>query len=132
MPLPKTFPMTFAMTFANALIGFGLLAGAAAAQSATVSGTDGTNALGTLPCAAIAGQPLQSCHAELRRADASNVTVAVFLPTGDTRLIYFENGKPTSTNSTSPVSSEQRGDILLVFVEPGEVYEIPAQAVANQ
>ncbi|WP_425045959.1 hypothetical protein [Primorskyibacter sp. S87] len=116
----------------GALLGAGFLATAGIAQNATVSGTDGTNALGTLPCAAIQGQPLKSCHAELRRADAKNVTISVFLPTGDTRIIYFENGKPTSSNSTSPISSETQGNVMLVFVEPGEVFEIPVDAVANQ
>ncbi len=99
------------------------------AQSATVSGTDGQNALGTVPCSAIAGQPLANCPAELRRKDDGGATLAVQLPTGDVRRVYFEAGVPTSSSSTSNLSHEQRGDIMIIFIEPNEVFEIPSAAV---
>lgn len=99
------------------------------AQSATVSGTDGQGALGTVPCAALAGQALDSCPAELRRKDDGGATLAVQLPTGDVRRVYFEDGVPTSSSSTSALSHEQRGDIMIIFIEPNEVFEIPADAV---
>lgn len=105
-----------------------LAAAPAIAQVATLSGTDGQNALGTVPCAT-AGLALQSCHAELRRKDDGSATLAVLLPTGETRRIYFKDGKPTSTDSASRVSSETRGDMLLVYVDPNEVFEVPADAV---
>ncbi len=102
------------------------------AQQATLSGTDGKNALGTVPCVAISGQPLESCPAELRRKDDGTATLAVQLKTGEVRRIYFNNGKPESSSSTSKISSETRGDILVIFIEPGEVYEIPKDALNTQ
>ncbi|WP_170331267.1 hypothetical protein [Ruegeria arenilitoris] len=104
----------------------------AVAQVATQAGTDGKNALGTVPCAALAGEPLQSCNAELRRRDDGTATLAVALPTGEVRNIYFTNGEPDSSSSTSQLTSETRGDILVIFIDPGEVYEIPKAALNTQ
>lgn len=109
-----------------------LSTGPVTATEATLSGTDGQGALGTIPCAGASGQPLQSCHAELRRKDSSTVSVAVLRPGGEVRNIYFENGLPTGSNATSALTSETLGDNLIVFIEPGEVYEIPLRALANQ
>ena len=113
------------------LLFLGLLASPAVAQVATQSGTDGPNALGTVPCAT-AGMPVESCPAELRRKDDGTATLAVQLKTGEVRRIYFENGAPTSSSSASKITSETRGDILVIFIEPSEVYEIPKAAVAAQ
>ncbi|MEX0350389.1 MAG: hypothetical protein AB3N15_13280 [Paracoccaceae bacterium] len=104
----------------------------AAAQSATVSGTDGQNALGTIPCTALADQPIGQCPAELRHKDNGEATLAVQLPTGDVRRIYFENGEPTSSSSTSPMNHEISGDIMMIFIDPNEVFEVPANAVKPQ
>jgi len=109
-----------------------LLSSPALAQVATQSGTDGQNALGTVPCAATSGAPLQSCNAELRRRDDGTATLAVLLPTGDVRNIYFTNGIPDSSSSASKLSYETPGDIMVIFIEPGEVYEIPKAALAAQ
>ncbi|MGI9369700.1 MAG: hypothetical protein ACR2O2_12765 [Ruegeria sp.] len=109
-----------------------LLASSAVAQEATLSGTDGKNALGTVPCVAISGQPLESCPAELRRKDDGTATLAVQLKTGEVRRIYFTNGVPDSSSSTSKISSETRGNTLIIFIEPGEVYEIPKDALQTQ
>ncbi|WP_372571324.1 hypothetical protein [Ruegeria jejuensis] len=103
-----------------------------AAQSATVSGTDGQNALGTIPCAAIADQPIAQCPAELRLKDDGEATLAVQLPTGEVRRIYFENGEPTSSSSTSPMNHEVSGGVMMIFIEPNEVFEVPANAVKPQ
>ncbi len=111
---------------------FALMSTQAVAQVATLSGTDGQNALGTIPCTALSGQPLQSCPAELRRKEDGTATLAVQLSTGEVRRIYFKDGKPDSSSATSPVSSETRGDILVIFIDPGEVYEIPKAALAAQ
>ncbi|MFA3917515.1 hypothetical protein [Ruegeria hyattellae] len=109
-----------------------LAATQATGQNATVSGTDGQSALGTVPCAAIADQPIAQCPAELRRKDDGKATLAVQLPTGEVRRIYFENGEPTSSSSTSPVNHELNGDIMIIFIEPNEVFELPASAVKIQ
>nr|WP_170613206.1 hypothetical protein [uncultured Ruegeria sp.] len=111
---------------------FALLSSSALAQSATLAGTDGKNALGTVPCAAIAGEPLRSCNAELRRRDDGTATLAVQLSTGEVRQIYFTNGEPESSSSTSKITSETRGDMMVIFIDPGEVYEIPKAALATQ
>ncbi|KIC43779.1 hypothetical protein RA28_19270 [Ruegeria sp. ANG-S4] len=117
------------LRFALAL---GLLSSPAMAQVATQSGTDGQNALGTVPCAAAAGAPLQSCNAELRRRDDGTATLAVLLPTGDVRNIYFTNGIPDSSSSASKLSYETLGDMMVIYVEPGEVFEIPKAALNTQ
>ncbi|WP_170362968.1 hypothetical protein [Ruegeria arenilitoris] len=109
-----------------------LMSSPALAQVASLSGTDGQNALGTVPCAALAGQPLKNCPAELRRKDDSTATLAVQLDTGEVRRIYFTDGKPDSSSSTSKITSETRGEILVIFIDPGEVYEIPKAALAAQ
>lgn len=109
-----------------------LMSGPAMAQVASLSGTDGQNALGTVPCAALAGQPLKNCPAELRRKDDGTATLAVQLDTGEVRRIYFTDGKPDSSSSTSKITSETRGEILVIFIDPGEVYEIPKAALAAQ
>lgn len=117
------------LRFVSALV---LMSTPAVAQVATLSGTDGQNALGTVPCTALSGQPLQSCPAELRRKEDGTATLAVQLPTGEVRRIYFTDGEPDSSSSTAQITSETRGDILVIFIDPGEVYEIPKAALAAQ
>ncbi len=109
-----------------------LISSPALAQVASVAGTDGQNALGTVPCAANAGDPLQSCHAELRRHDDGTITLAVGLGGGQVRNIYFKDGVPESSSSTSKMSYETRGDLLVIYIDPGEVYEIPKAALSSQ
>ncbi|MEO1109574.1 MAG: hypothetical protein AAFX90_16795 [Pseudomonadota bacterium] len=111
---------------------FVLLSSPAIAQVASVAGTDGQNALGTVPCAVNAGDPLQSCNAELRRRDDGSATLAVALGNGEVRNIYFTDGVPDSSSSPSKLSYETRGDLLIIFIEPGEVYELPKAALNAQ
>ncbi len=109
-----------------------LAGGPALAQRASVAGTDGTNALGSLPCAARSGAALASCPAELLRKDGQNVTIRVLKPGGSVRYIYFRDGKAVSSDSTSAMRSGAAGDKLVIYIDPGEVYEIPRRAVANR
>lgn len=109
-----------------------LISTAAHAQVATLSGTDGENSLGTVPCAALAGEPLDSCPAELRKREDGTATLAVQLKTGEVRRIYFTGGVPDSSSSTSKLTYETPGDIMVIFIEPGEVYEIPKAALGTQ
>lgn len=120
------------MRLLSAVVTLALLSTQAHSAGTSVSGTDGTNALGTLRCAAIAGQPIQNCHAELIRRDSQNVTINILLPTGETRNIYFTDGEPTASNSTAKITSETQGEVMRIFIEPGEVFQIPTKAVANQ
>ncbi len=108
-----------------------LLSTPALAQVAKLSGTDGKNAVGTIPCAAISGEALRDCPAELRHHDDGTTTLAVGLGGGDVRRIYFKGGVPDSSSSTSQITHETRGDLMVIFIEPGEVYEIPKAALAN-
>ena len=109
-----------------------LFSTSAIAQVATLSGTDGQNSLGTVPCAAIAGEPLSNCPAELRRKEDGTATLAVQLNTGEARRIYFTDGIPDSSSSTAKISYETPGDLMVIFIEPGEVYEIPKAALTRQ
>lgn len=104
----------------------------AAAQQASVAGTDGTNALGSLPCANLAGQALSNCPAELLRKDDRNVTIRVLLPGGHVRYIYFEDGKASSTDSTARMTATTLGSNYVIYIDPNEVFEIPKRAVANK
>ena len=113
-------------------IAFALLSSPVLAQEATLAGTDGTNSLGTVPCASVAGEPLRSCHAELRHHDDGTTTLAVGLGNGDVRSIYFNDGVPNSSSSPSKLSYETRGNLTVVFIDPGEVYEIPTEALIRQ
>ncbi|WP_299658990.1 hypothetical protein [uncultured Ruegeria sp.] len=108
-----------------------LISTAASAQVATLSGTDGQNALGTVPCTALSGEPMSSCPAELRKKEDGTATLAVQLNTGEVRRIYFTNGVPDSSSSTSKLTFETPGDLMVIFIEPGEVYEIPKAALNN-
>lgn len=114
------------------VVAFTLMSTPALAQVATLSGTDGQNALGTVPCTAMPGQALHDCPAELRRKDDGTATLAVQLGTGEVRRIYFTNGEPDSSTSTAKMTSQTRGDILVIYIDPGEVYEIPKAALAAQ
>ena len=120
------------MRFPAALIAIVMSTSPVLASGASVSGTDGTNALGTIPCSAGSGAPIRDCHAELRRKDDGSATLAVILPGGETRRIYFTDGVPTSSSSPSPISSSVQGETMEIFIEPGEVFRIPARAVASQ
>lgn len=111
---------------------FALLSSPALAQVATLTGTDGTNALGTVPCAATAGEPLKSCNAELRHHDDGSTTLAVALGAGVVRSIYFNDGVPNSSSSASKMTYEKRGDLTVIFIDPGEVYEVPTAALIRQ
>lgn len=108
-----------------------LMSSPAMAQVASLTATDGQNALGTIPCAT-GGASLSNCHAELRRRDDGSATLAVALGQGHVRNIYFTDGIPESSNSASKLSYENNGDIMIIFIEPGEVYEIPKAALNTQ
>ena len=51
---------------------------------------------------------------------------------GEVRNIYFTDGIPDSTDSAARLTYEERGDIMVIFVDPGEVYELPKAALSAQ
>ncbi|MFT4962084.1 MAG: hypothetical protein ACI92Z_003180, partial [Paracoccaceae bacterium] len=95
------------------------------AQTAQVDATDGTNSLGELPCANLDSAQLSLCPYEALKQGQPDVTVRVLLPGGDVRYIYFEDGKPASTNATSKMTSNHHDSTIYVYIEPTERYEIP-------
>lgn len=58
----------------------------------------GTNfhATGEIPCARVAGQPMGSCSFGVRREGGGSGSITVFWPDGGNRVIYFEDGTPSS------------------------------------
>ncbi|MBV1926354.1 MAG: hypothetical protein KUG62_04300 [Rhodobacteraceae bacterium] len=95
------------------------------AQTAEVDATDGENSLGKLPCAILQSAQLDLCAYESLKQGQPDVTVRVLLPGGEIRHIYFENGKPASTNATAKMTSEHHDGNIYVFIEPYERFEIP-------
>ena len=102
-----------------------LSAPALLAQTAEVDATDGKNSLGKLPCAVLDSAPLDLCAYEALKQGEPDVTLRVLLPGGDIRYIYFEDGKPTSTNATSKMTSNHNDGTIYVYIDPTERYEIP-------
>ncbi len=106
-----------------------LIASPALSQQASVAGTDGTNALGTIPCAPLSGMALSSCPAELLRKGDGRATLRVLMPGGRTRSLYFEGGEVTSADTTDRVRGDKQGDTYFVFVGESERFQIPARAL---
>lgn len=120
------------MRILSAIAAIVVIAGPLAGQTARLDASDGQGALGAIPCAAFEGQAMKTCPAELRHKEDGSATLAVVLPGGDTRRIYFENGQATSSSSPSAMRVETREAITIIFIDPGEVYEIPNAALARQ
>ena len=79
------------------------------------------DARGDIPCAEGSGKPMRQCAFEVARGPAGSATVKVYLPSGKTRFIFFENGKPLSADlSQADASMHFRG------TKRGEVYHIEA------
>jgi hypothetical protein len=108
-----------------ALTLFVFSASALSAQTAEVDATDGKNTLGKLPCANLQSAQLVLCAYEALKQGQPDVTVRVLLPGGEIRFIYFESGKPASTNATAKMTSEHHDGTIFVFIDPYERYEIP-------
>lgn len=108
---------------------FTVLASPLLAQQASVAGTDGTNVLGSIPCAPLASAALSNCPAELLRKGNDGATLRVLMPGGKTRSLYFEGGELTSADTTDRIRGSKQGGTYFVFVGESERFEIPAQAL---
>lgn len=113
----------------TATVLFTVLASPLLAQQASVAGTDGTNVLGSIPCAPLASAALSSCPAELLRKENGGATLRVLMPDGKTRSLYFDGGELTSADTTDRIRGNKQGSTYFVFVGEGERFEIPAQAL---
>jgi hypothetical protein len=97
---------------------------------AIVAGTN-FNATGEIPCARHSAQPMSPCRFGVIRRGNGAATLTVFWPDGGARYIYFENGKATSSDATSAVTTtgavttERQGDLNKLSIGSEERFEIP-------
>jgi hypothetical protein len=91
------------------------------------------DASGNIPCAQDRGQPMGQCWFEVAREPGGSATVKVTLPSGKTRFIFFENGKPLSADlsqADGDMSFETSKEDDLFRIQAGhERYEIPEAVV---
>ena len=96
-------------------------------NDALVEGTN-YNATGNIPCAMVTGQPTSSCPFGVTREGNGNGIVTVTKPDGQTRTIFFENGKAVGYDESEAerreFTVEKQEDLSLVSIGQ-ERYEIP-------
>jgi len=93
-------------------------------HDAKVAGTN-YNATAEVPCITSAGAPKGLCKAGVMRMVGGEVTVELQTPDGGQRHIYFNNGKPTSSDANAPMHATRQGDTNIIRIGTVEVYEIP-------
>jgi hypothetical protein len=91
------------------------------------------NATGKIPCAQNKGQPMGQCDFGVARAGGGTAAVAVTLPDGRQRVIFFKAGKAVSANLSQAdgnmgFSATREADLNLIRAG-NERYEIPAAAI---
>jgi len=104
-----------------------------ASTDAKVPGTD-FNATGEIPCARYAGQPMGSCKFGVKREGGGQGSVTVFWLDGGNRVIFFQNGKPSSYDASqadggAEMKVAQNADLFVVTIGD-QRFEIP-DAVIN-
>jgi hypothetical protein len=113
---------------ANYTLTIGVKGGAAAAprpsSDAKVAGTN-YNATAQIPCIAVAGAPKARCKAGVMRMAGGEATVEIMTPDGGQRHIYFNNGRPSSSDANAPMKVSRQGDTNIIRIGTVEVYEIP-------
>jgi hypothetical protein len=95
---------------------------------ALVPGTQ-FHATGNIPCARAKGQPLTECEFGVVREGNGSGYMKVLWPDGGSRVIFFENGTPTSFDSSQADAGAQMrvgkdADLFQVRIG-GERFEIP-------
>jgi len=91
------------------------------------------NATGKIPCAQNKGQPMGQCDFGVARAGGGTAAVAVTLPDGRQRVIFFKAGKAVSANlsqadGSMSFSATKEADLNLIRAG-NERYEIPDAAI---
>lgn len=86
------------------------------------------DAMGTLPCAMIPGQPTRECAYGVLRSAAGLASLQVTGMAGLTRWIYFENGVPVRSDGSGGFAVERLGDLFLIRIG-GERFEVPLAVV---
>ncbi|MCU0769678.1 MAG: hypothetical protein MUD07_10065 [Burkholderiaceae bacterium] len=91
------------------------------------------NATGKIPCAQNKGQPMGQCDFGVARAGGGTAVVAVTLPDGRQRVIFFKTGKAVNANLSQAdgnmsFSATKEADLNLIRAG-NERYEIPDAAI---
>jgi hypothetical protein len=91
------------------------------------------DATGKIPCAQNKGQPMGQCDFGVARAGGGTAALAVTLPDGRQRVIFFKAGKAVSANLSQAdgnmgFSATREADLNLIRAG-NERYEIPAAAI---
>jgi hypothetical protein len=91
------------------------------------------NATGKIPCAQAKGQPMGQCDFGVARAGGGTATLAVTLPDGRKRMIFFEKGKATGADLSQAdgnMTFRATKEADLYMIRAGdERYEIPEAAI---
>jgi hypothetical protein len=91
------------------------------------------NATGKSPCAQNKGQPMGQCDFGVARAGGGTAAVAITLPDGRQRVIFFKAGKAVSANlsqADGKMSFSATKDADLYMIRAGnERYEIPEAVI---
>ena len=91
------------------------------------------DATGKIPCAQNKGQPMGQCDFGVARAGGGTAVLAVTLPDGRKRVLFFKAGKPVGANLSQAdgnmnFSASKEAD--LHFIRAGnERYEVPEAAI---
>lgn len=98
-------------------------------DSALRAGQGQFDATGPIPCATAPTQPMGQCSFGVARASGGYATVAITLPDGRTRMIYFALGQAigagySEADPTGPFSATRDGDLTTIRLGD-ERYEIP-------
>lgn len=125
----------FTLTVAIAGASAGKAAAATGASPAQRAGEGKFNATGRIPCAQAAGQPMtQQCDFGVARGPGGSAAVAVTLPDGRKRLLFFEGGKAVGADlsqADGDMSFQATKEADLFRIRAGkERYEVP-EAVVN-
>ncbi len=74
------------------------------------------DAMGTLPCAMIPGQPTRDCAWGVLRSGGGTASIQVTGMAGLTRWIYVENGVPVRSDGEGSFVVERIGELFLIRV----------------
>jgi hypothetical protein len=103
------------------------------ASPAERAGQGQFDATGMLPCKQYAGQPTAQCRFGVARAPGGSAAVVVTRPDGGTRVLFFENGRFLSADTSQadgyPTYNATRDGDMFVVTVGAERYEIPDAVV---
>ena len=97
-------------------------------SAAQRAGSGNYDATGSMPCAQVAGQPLQNCQFGVSREGSGSATVVVTRPDGSTRALFFIHGRFNSADTSQAdgypeYSATRSSDVTIVRVGE-EIYQV--------